>query len=709
MAEVKPPTYEQGSALPQEAGITPWSSWSGGDDIEKVPELQWPRNTVTYPYMMNDAQIMSLVHGLLLPIRAFRYFINPNGAPPAAVERASADYNLPIGKDGEYLRRRAQRRFSFDKHLEDALRAPFYGHYAFEQVGEVGDDGYWHLRKLAVRPPRTISEIQVAPDGALQWIRQHGMDLNDPPISINRLAWYAWDREGANWTGRSMLRSIYRNHLVKDRVLRVGAINIERAGGVPFVEAPDGASGDQIRELDALARRFRVGESAGAALPHGAQLKFASAANGDGAVQYIKLQNEEMARAFLQMVSMLGQTNSGSRALGDTFHDILKIAQLTIAKWFCDIFNEHVIEDDVEWNEGPLTEYAPLLEFDAGAFNPLIGFEEADGQNDGLQVQDPQTRAMLGLDPAGPRHSRPRVSRAQAMRAASSTRRGSTVEATESGEVRASSDAASQIALPPRPLRRNPYDHEIVAAVDYQLIDSAYEAALQNLQNEVRMARSFQIDQLRDAIVAARGDVRATSGVSTDISASDRIASHLELVAQAAMDQAVQEANRQGVVIPRQPVDLIQKSIRARAEAIDSLLRDDITSSARRESVRLTGGSLSPQEVAEETSQFLHGLVGAAMIDMLGGAIQSSINEGRKVVFQRDGEDGTLFASELLDTNTCSECIAVDGTQYTSYADAERDYPTGHFKDCKGRERCRGMLVKVYARDRETVEEPVVQ
>jgi hypothetical protein len=156
-----------------------------------------------------------------------------------------------------------------------------------------------------------------------------------------------------------MCRSVYRNHLVKDRVLRVGAINIERAGGIPYVQAAEGATGDQIKALDLLARRFRVGEEAGAALPHGAQLKFASAAGGDGAVAYIKQQNEEMARAFLQMVNMLGQTNTGSRALGGTFQDIAQVAQFTIAKWFCDIFNEHVIEDDVEWNEGPSEEFAP--------------------------------------------------------------------------------------------------------------------------------------------------------------------------------------------------------------------------------------------------------------------------------------------------------------------------------------------------------------
>lgn len=683
-----------------------WQGWAPGDDLERVAELQWPNSPLTYRSMMNDAQANSLVMGLLLPIRAYRWYIEPNGAKPDIVQRISTDYNLPIGKDAtEFNRRRGQRRFSFDKHLEDALRATYYGHYAFEQVGEIGEgrdglpnDGKWHLRKLGVRAPRTITQINIDNDGSLRSIRQNqGMDT--PPIDVSRLVWYAWDREGSNWVGRSMLRCIYRNHVVKDRVLRVGAINIERAGGVPFVNAPEGASADQIRELDALARKFRVGEGAGAALPHGAQLKFAMAASGDGAVAYIKQQNEEMARGFLQMVSMLGQTNSGSRALGETFHDILQTAQYTVAKWFADIFNEHVIEDDVEWNEGPEEEYAPLIAFDAGAQDPMIAMQEAalDNQDNpggmNLQVTDPKLRAALGLPPSPwSRNGRIRTGH----RHAGTTPRPE--EGSGAGGIEAAT-LASQVSLPPRPLRREPYPHEIMAAVDFALVDSAHDAALMQIQNEVRLARSFQIDELHDAIVAADGDLKKLAKLTTSVSASDRIRAHLEAIASIGVDQAVQEASRQGVEVSRKSVTDLSASLQDRAEAIDALLTDDIVQSAQRQAIRLTGGGLSPAEVADETHVFLIGLTGAAMHDILSGAIQQSMNAGRKLVFQGDNEPGTLYASELLDTNTCSPCIRIDGTPYESIEAAERDYPTGGFKHCEGRERCRGTVIKVYDRE----------
>lgn len=396
-----PPTTERGSAVGDGSMVLSWQHFGGGDGLEKVRELHWPASIQTYRSMMNDAQVQSLMFGMVLPIRAYRWYLDDNGAGPDITNRISTDYNLPIGIDqtATFHRRRGQRRFSFEKHLEDALRALVYGHYYFEQVGEItSTDLVWHLRKLGIRPPRTITEINIANDGGLTDIVQGYRYPNPIRIPVEHLVAYIWNQEGANWTGHSMLRPIYRNFVVKDRVLRVGAINIERAGGVPYINAPEGASGDQIRELDAMARRFRVGEGAGAALPHGAQLKFAAATGGDGAVAYIKQQNEEMARAFCAAVIMLGQTNSGSRALGGVFHEILKIAQYTIAKWFADVFNEHVIEDDVEYNEGPEQEYAPLLRFDAGLQDPMMGFNQALADPEqGLQINSPATRQTMGL------------------------------------------------------------------------------------------------------------------------------------------------------------------------------------------------------------------------------------------------------------------------------------------------------------------------
>jgi hypothetical protein len=278
-------------------------------------DLAWPRSVETFARMINDAQLDGLARGTVLPIRNYHWWLDPNGARPEVVQRISADYNLPIGPDQRINLRRSQGRFRFDRHLEDALRAPTtYGHYFFEQVYRVLQDGPpelnggWqaHLRKLAPRPPRTISAIKAAPDGGLAHIKvpalqpqtRSGVDLaRDVEIPVERLVAYVWDMEGANWRGRPMIRSSYFPWKRKERVMVVGAINIERAGGVPYAVAPKDADEKTMQKLHALARGFRVGQDAGAALPYGAELKFASAAGGSEAIEYVRLQNEEMARA----------------------------------------------------------------------------------------------------------------------------------------------------------------------------------------------------------------------------------------------------------------------------------------------------------------------------------------------------------------------------------------------------------------------------
>jgi hypothetical protein len=261
------------------------------------------------------------------------------------------------------------------------------------------------------------------------------------------------------------------------------------------------------------------------------------------------------------------------------------------------------------------------------------------------------------------------------------------------------SQATSPLLLPARPLRRNPYDHEIQAAIDYSSIDSSFNSALDLLMQEISMVRSFQADEIREQILAAKGDLNALAQLAVSASTSNAITQRLMVVAALAAGQAVREARDQGVEVPFQDVEDLEKSIAQRAEAVDKMLASEFAQSATRQAIRLTGGALSPQEVAEETRSHLLGLSNAYAKDVLGGAVQQSINAGRKLVYQRDNEPGDLFASEILDTNTCSHCIAVDGKQYPDLLAAERDYPTGTFKDCDGRERCRGLVIKVYQTD----------
>lgn len=57
---------------------------------------------------------------------------------------------------------------------------------------------------------------------------------------------------------------------------------------------------------------------------------------------------------------------------------------------------------------------------------------------------------------------------------------------------------------------------------------------------------------------------------------------------------------------------------------------------------------------------------------------------------------GRIYASELCLDDTCEPCRQIDGKEYASLAEAERDYPRKKgYKGCAHPEGCRGSLVFV--------------
>jgi hypothetical protein len=346
-------------------GLTPWSAFV--DVTETVPELAWPNSINTYSAMRTDAQIASLLLAFTLPIRRYHWYIDPNGARDEVVEDVANDFNLPIdGQDPKPVTRRRDR-FSHDRHLFHALLMLTYGHMFFEQVYRYDDAARrFRLRKLAPRMPGTISEIQIARDGGLEYIRQYPsaklgfgaktalIGMQSPQIRVDRLVAYVNDQEAGHWIGLSYLWCLFKHWVRKDRLLRVDAINAERNGaGVPLAYAPPNATKDPITALSNLARSYRAGESAGGALPNGAELRFRGVEGTlPDVLASIRYDDEQMAARFRAMFGKLGTTETGSRALGESLIDFFALGQEAVAKQYADTTNEHVIEDRVEVNYG---------------------------------------------------------------------------------------------------------------------------------------------------------------------------------------------------------------------------------------------------------------------------------------------------------------------------------------------------------------------
>ena len=350
------------------------SWWALPDDFEKNVELRWPRSIDVYDSMRRqDAQCMSVLRAVTLPLRKSAWRVEPNGARPEIVQHIAEDLGLPVvGQDATPPPLRRRGRFSWVEHLRLALLMLPFGHSYFEQVYRIDDAGLAHLRKLGWRPPRTISAFDVASDGGLIAIRQFTEAGSEPCIPVENLVAYVLDREGGNWVGQSVLRPAYKFWLLKDRALRTQSMALDRNGlGVPVYTA-----GQQTETLDAEKRRkyeeeeiaaglelvkaYRGGETSGAALRNGAELALLGV-NGKlpDADKPIRYYDEQIARAVLAHFLNLG-TETGSWALGSTFADFFTMSLNAVATDVADTATHHIVEDLVDINWGP-DERAPRV------------------------------------------------------------------------------------------------------------------------------------------------------------------------------------------------------------------------------------------------------------------------------------------------------------------------------------------------------------
>jgi hypothetical protein len=385
-------------------------TWWHALENEPTPELRWPLSIEVYDRMRRqDAQVASVLRAVTLPVRRTTWRLDPNGARPEVAQLVAEDLGLPLAGAEMSTPTRTRDRFSWMEHLRLALLMLPLGHSFFEQVYRIDDQGRARLRKLSQRPSRTIHEVNVDSDGGLVSIEQWGNpDGRSRPvvIPVERLVAYVHEREGANWLGQSVLRTCYKNWLLKDRLLRVQTQTVERNGmGVPLYKGAPGET-DLSKGL-AMARAWRSGDAAGAAVPNEADLLLRGV-DGDlpDADTPIRYHDEQIARAVLAHFLNLG-TQTGSWALGTTFADFFTLSLQSLAQQIADVATQHIVEDlvDLNWGEDEpaprivhdeigsrhqATAEAIKTLIDAGALSPDDGVEE-------------QVRNSYGLPPAQPR------------------------------------------------------------------------------------------------------------------------------------------------------------------------------------------------------------------------------------------------------------------------------------------------------------------
>ena len=269
----------------------------------------------------------------------------------------------------------------------------------------------------------------------------------------------------------------------------------------------------------------------------------------------------------------------------------------------------------------------------------------------------------------------------------------------------------SGISLPDRDLRRQPYDFEVAAAVDFAAMEETYETRRASLVEAVKAAQGAQIDELATAVEESQGNAAKLAQLTVKAIDVDLIRSHLaetaregEASAKDERDAQVGLAAKNGVglrAILRNPnpsfaaadQDRIDETLDERSEAVALTLAGGLAAAASKRAASVS--TLPPAEAAANVREYLGGLSDAELNRQLGGATTQAFNAGRRE-YMRANDPKAVYASELLDSNTCTECKGVDGREYPSIEASEGDYPIGGFVYCEGGLLCRGTIVAVY-------------
>lgn len=421
------PVTETGFANPFPGMLSAFSQW---DQFEQVPELLWPNSVRTYTRMWReDSRLASVYYAIALPILRTPWRIDPNGAEDEIVDFVATNLGLPIvGDNDPQPKPRTRDRFSWTKHLKLALRHQQFGHQVFEQVYRIGDDGRAYLRKLAPRPSSTIAYWDVALDGGLVGITQYppgtafgapmgtmqgGMSGLQLQIPVSRLVVYVRDPDPGQWIGNSLFRPAYKHWLLKDELIRIEATAARRNGvGVPKVIAPQSVSEASIGSSDLqpylnIARQFRGGNTAGVALPFGAEMELMGV-QGQLPSGFIRMAIEyhDKQMALCALAHFLNLDRGGSYALASVQESTFTQGVQQVADDIRDTAQAHVVEDLVDINFG-VDAGCPMLVVDeigsrqdasAAALQMLV--------NAGLLTADPELEAFerqqLGLPAADP-------------------------------------------------------------------------------------------------------------------------------------------------------------------------------------------------------------------------------------------------------------------------------------------------------------------
>jgi hypothetical protein len=264
------------------------------------------------------------------------------------------------------------------------------GFSVLEKSWKVDDTGAFRLLRLAPRLPKTVRQWHVNRNGRLQAIVQYApvpistsypetmpvrggvrelpggvldagaavspvrytttVSFQYLTIPAEYLSVFTLDREGDNYEGVAILRSIYRNWFYKDQAYHAEGVRINRYGvGTPVASlTPEHTlSQDELDQLKETLKNLKSNEAAYLIAPPGVSYdlmpKAGSATAGSGADHWIDHHDQQIARNVLAGFLTLGNDPHGTLGFGSRLTDMFISSLNGIAAGICADLKHQVV------------------------------------------------------------------------------------------------------------------------------------------------------------------------------------------------------------------------------------------------------------------------------------------------------------------------------------------------------------------------------
>lgn len=650
---------------------------------EYNPTLEGVSAFATYEKMRrSDAQVAATLAGMKLPIRSADWaIVEPE--KPTPIEKESA----------QFVRECLFEDIDFGALLSNALLMLDFGCAAHEDVWRV-DGGRVRLAKCAPRLPVTFNRWIM--DGeelvAIEQQGYRGEAYITAAVPITKLALFTYNQEGANYAGRSVLRAMHQPWYRKNALYTINDIAQERNGmGIPCIRMGEDAKVEDRRLAQEWLQQICVHERAGLLLPPGWEFQLKGV---EGTVRdpkdAIAHYNVQISMAGLAQFMMLGQTESGNRALGQTMSDFFYLSLQATALQIARVMCLTTIRRLVDLNFAGVKRYPRLvpqqiltLQFES-LWSALQGLATSN-----LVQPDDDLESWLRKKMGAPAKAAPRIS-APAPKS---------VEMRETNRCIRCQDLESRFFAPwraPRGAERFLALDEIVSELDRgrDEVAAAIRRARPAIQAEiVHKLVNTPIRQMHRVSIAPDEKLIAT------------IETILNRVQEFGYEQVVAERDRQRAGLAPGDAAAIRLA--------------DIGGSRRRDPL----GVYADATVSEVVNTLTQRAVNAALDWMrrpgdlnkgeiirkiedeldeqsdrwIDGASSKGTNEafadGRSAAYQEHRDEiREVYYSALLDMNTCEICAAADGQSGRT----PDDIPAVPNPDCLGGDKCRCVHVFVF-------------